>query len=74
MLRETEEELGIPSANVDVWCQMPELSSSQKGDYSATPVVGLLRNYSPHTLRVSQAEVSSVFTGLISAHRQSLND
>ena len=61
--RETEEELGIPSSEVEVWCQMPDLSSNRKGDYSATPVVGYIRNFDKLKLRISQGEVSSVFTG-----------
>merc|ERR1712029_1182926 len=43
-------------------CQMPELSSSRKGDYSATPIVGVVKNYSSKTLKPSIDEVSSVFT------------
>ena len=42
---------------------MPDLSSNRKGDYSATPVVGYIRNYDKLKLRISQGEVSSVFTG-----------
>ena len=42
---------------------MPELSSSRKGDYSATPIVGVVKNYSSKTLKPSIDEVSSVFTG-----------
>jgi len=61
-LRETTEELGIPSTAVDVWCQMPALSSNQRGDYSATPVVGYIKDYSSLSLSLSDTEVSSVFT------------
>ena len=43
---------------------MPELSSSRKGDYSATPIVGVVKNYSSKTLKPSIDEVSSVFTGI----------
>ena len=42
---------------------MPDLSSNRKGDYSATPVVGYIRNFDKLKLRISQGEVSSVFTG-----------
>ena len=42
---------------------MPDLSSNRKGDYSATPVVGYIRNFDKLNLRISQGEVSSVFTG-----------
>ena len=65
--RETMEELGIPTTAVDVWCQMPALSSNQRGDYSATPVVGFIRDYSSLQLRLSKAEVSSVFCVPISS-------
>ena len=62
IFRETEEELGIPSSSVDVWGQMPALSSSKDGEYTATPVVGEVNNYSSLQLSLSTEEVSSVFT------------
>ena len=65
--RETMEELGIPSTAVDIWGTMPALSSNQRGDYSATPVVGFIRNYSSLQLRLSEDEVSSVFCVPISS-------
>ena len=66
-LRETVEELGISSSNVDVWCQMPGIyqgvfSSKQKGDFCVSPVVGVVRNYENLQLKPSRGEVSSVFT------------
>ena len=61
-LRETEEELGIPASAVEVWAEMPSLSSSQSGEYSATPVVGHVSNFSSLRLSPSSAEVSSVFS------------
>jgi len=61
-LRETEEELGIPAEEIDVWHQMPKLSSNQKGDYVVEPVVGVIRNYQNLQLKPSRGEVSSVFT------------
>jgi len=61
-LRETEEELGIPMSQIDVWCQMPELSSSRQGDYVATPVVAQITNYDTKKLTLSPGEVASVFT------------
>ena len=61
--RETEEELGIPAEEIDVWHQMPKLSSNQKGDYVVEPVVGVIRNYQNLQLKPSRGEVSSVFTG-----------
>ena len=66
-LRETREELGIPHSAVEVWCQMPALSSNQRGDYSATPVVGFIKDYSSLSLSLSDREVSSVFTVPISS-------
>ena len=62
MSRETEEELGIPSSSVDVWCEMPALASSKDGEYTATPVVGEVTNYTSLSLSLSTEEVSSVFT------------
>ena len=64
LIRETEEELGIPMSQIDVWCQMPELSSSRQGEYVATPVVAQIRNFDEDKLRPSQGEVASVFTGV----------
>ena len=51
-------------SQIDVWCQMPELSSSRQGEYVATPVVAQIRNFDEDKLRPSQGEVASVFTGV----------
>ena len=61
--RETEEELGIPTDGIEVWQQMPKLSSNQKGDYVVEPVVGVIRNFQNLKLKPSRGEVASVFTG-----------
>ena len=49
---------------IDVWCSMPELSSSRQGDYVATPVVAQITDYSNQKLTPSPGEVASVFTGV----------
>ena len=41
---------------------MPALASSKDGEYTATPVVGQVNNYSSLQLSLSPEEVSSVFT------------
>ena len=44
---------------------MPALSSSRKGDYNATPIVGQIRNYNNIHLKLSKHEVDSVFLGTL---------
>ena len=44
---------------------MPPLSSSRKGDYTATPIVGQIRNYNSLNLKLSKHEVDSVFLGIV---------
>ena len=51
-------------SQIDVWCQMPELSSSRQGDYVATPVVAQITDYNQQKLTPSPGEVASVFTGV----------
>ena len=51
-------------SQIDVWCSMPELSSSRQGDYVATPVVAQITDYSNLKLTPSPGEVASVFTGV----------
>lgn len=61
-LRETWEELGIPSESIDLWADMAPLSSRNEGEYATTPVVGVVNNFSLSSLHVNTAEVSEVFT------------
>jgi len=61
-LRESEEEIGLFRDQVEVWGWMPPLSSNQKGDYKATPVVGHIPSFSQSSLRVNPEEVAEVFT------------
>merc|ERR550525_1411310 len=61
-LRESEEEIGLFKDQVEIWGWMPALSSNQKGDYKATPVVGHIPSFSQSSLRVNPEEVAEVFT------------
>lgn len=63
-LRETEEELGIPPANVDVWGSLHSLPSLGSA-ISVTPVVGFVKSKSAASLMdeltVNEGEVEKVF-------------
>lgn len=63
-LRETEEELGIPAANIDVWGSLHPLPS-MGSTISVTPVVGLAKPSTPTSLidelTVNEDEVEKVF-------------
>jgi len=61
-LRESEEEIGLFKDQVEIWGWMPPLSSNQKGDYKATPVVGHIPSFCESSLRVNPEEVAEVFT------------
>ena len=52
---------------------MPALASSKDGEYTATPVVGEVTNYSSLQLVLSPEEVSSVFTVPLSTLVQPAN-
>jgi len=60
-LRECWEEIGIERESVDVWCSFPALSSRQKGDYGATPVLGYINDFDFEMLKLSKSEVEQVF-------------
>ena len=58
-LRETEEEIGVPSSSVDVWGNLhPVLAGSGK---TIVPVVGFIGHVKPEELRTNPDEVDSVF-------------
>lgn len=63
-LRETEEELGIPPANVDVWGPIHPLPSLGSA-ISVTPVVAFVKSSAPESLMeelaVNENEVEKVF-------------
>lgn len=63
-LRETEEELGIPPANVDVWGPLHPLPS-MGSTISVTPIVGFVKPSTPMSLidelTVNEDEVEKVF-------------
>ncbi|XP_013148113.1 PREDICTED: nucleoside diphosphate-linked moiety X motif 8, mitochondrial [Papilio polytes] len=60
-LRETEEEIGVPASNIDVWCEMPQVQGRNK-DMLITPVVGEIINFDPTALRRNFNEVEEIFT------------
>lgn len=59
--RETWEELGIPREQIQIWAEMPPLASKNKGDYTATPIVGLIKNFNQSHLKINPSEVGEVF-------------
>lgn len=59
-LRETHEEIGFNSEDVDIWGKMPMVQGRDK-NIVITPVVGFLKNYDVNKLKISPDEVEEVF-------------
>ncbi|XP_028168234.1 nucleoside diphosphate-linked moiety X motif 8-like [Ostrinia furnacalis] len=60
-LRETEEEIGIPKADIDVWSEMPKVIGRNK-EVLISPVVGLVKNFDVNKLKPNLDEVEEIFT------------
>ncbi|KAJ2940430.1 hypothetical protein O0L34_g112 [Tuta absoluta] len=65
-LRETEEEIGVPSQDVDIWGQMP-MVQGRNLDMLITPVVGVINNFDFNKLVPNDQEVEEIFTVPLSA-------
>jgi len=59
--RETWEELGIPQDQIQIWAEMPPLASKDRGDYTATPIVGHIQNFNQSNLKINPSEVGEAF-------------
>lgn len=60
-LRETEEEIGIPRSNIDIWGVMSTVQGRNTNMHIA-PVVGLIKNFHMNKLKINKHEVEEVFT------------
>lgn len=60
-LRETEEEIGFPRDEIDVWGKMQNVQGRNKS-VVIMPVVGYLKNFSMERLHASEDEVAEIFT------------
>uniref|UniRef100_A0A6M2DG02 Putative peroxisomal nudix hydrolase n=1 Tax=Xenopsylla cheopis TaxID=163159 RepID=A0A6M2DG02_XENCH len=59
-LRETEEELGIPRRNIDIWGSGKSIIG--RFPPSVLPVVGYIKDFDKLTLNINEKEVEKVFT------------
>lgn len=60
-LRETEEEIGVPSCDVDVWGVMSTIQG-RNANMIITPIVGVINNFHINKLKINTDEVEEVFT------------
>lgn len=60
-LRETEEEIGVPSRDVDVWGVMSTVQG-RDSNVLITPVIGVINDFNINTLKINTDEVEEVFT------------
>lgn len=65
-LRETEEEIGVPSQNVDVWGVM-SIVQERNTNLVLTPVIGVINNFLINMLKINTDEVEEVLTVPISS-------
>jgi len=73
--RESNEELGINSSQIDIWTCMPELLGSvrDEGFTSVIPVVGEVKNFEPKSLVVNKDEVYDYFVkGVYELHNHNI--
>lgn len=59
-LRETKEEIGVTSRNVDVWGVMSTVLG-RNADIHITPVIGVINNFNINALKINTHEVEEVF-------------
>ncbi|KAJ8712519.1 hypothetical protein PYW07_005361 [Mythimna separata] len=60
-LRETEEEIGIPPKDIEIWTKMGQVHG-RDATVLITPVVGEIKNFNFEKLTPNEAEVADVFT------------
>lgn len=60
-LRETEEEIGFPPKDVDIWTKMSQVQG-RNNEILITPVVGELKNFDINKLQANESEVAEIFT------------
>ncbi|CAD0202457.1 unnamed protein product [Chrysodeixis includens] len=60
-LRETEEEIGVPSEDIEIWSKMCQVDG-RSSKIIITPVVGLIRDFDMNKLEPSEDEVAEIFT------------
>lgn len=69
-LRETHEEIGLPTSSIDVWGSMLPLTDSQ-ATRQITPVISYCGEIEPSSMQFNKNEVSLVFTRTIAQLCQS---
>lgn len=60
-LRETKEEIGVASEDVDVWNVMSEVQGRNR-DMVITPVIGYIRDFSVNKLKINHDEVEELYS------------
>ncbi|KAJ8715240.1 hypothetical protein PYW08_005221 [Mythimna loreyi] len=60
-LRETEEEIGVPAKDIEIWTKMSEVQG-RDATVLITPVVGEIKNFDMQKLTPNEAEVADIFT------------
>ncbi|XP_046851586.1 mitochondrial coenzyme A diphosphatase NUDT8-like [Xenia sp. Carnegie-2017] len=61
-LRETNEEIGLSTCDVEVWLATKPIAASYDETISVVPVFGYIHNVDISTLTINKNEVESVFT------------
>lgn len=60
-LRETEEEIGVPAKDIEIWAKMSQVQG-RNAEILITPVVGEIKNFDMDKLVPSEDEVADIFT------------
>ena len=60
-LRESNEELGIDTKNIEIWTSLPSIASKDVDGTAVTPVVGIVKDFDLSKLVLNPDEVCDVF-------------